>query len=104
MSSIVPLAMMQWNQNVITYFRNKKALSPQSAIIFNQEEFEKMFNFYLTPNTSILKQPYIKTNNSGAYYIDEDVLKIYSAKSGKIGLIMVAVSIFILVIGYIFVR
>ena len=96
MSSIIGVAMLQWNHNLIAYFRNKKATSSNSAISIKWEEFKKTYTFWLPPSTNILKQPYIKTNDKGNYYLDEEILKIYSAKAIRNGLIILILSILLL--------
>lgn len=94
--------MIQWNNNIIAYFRKKKAISFETAISFDIEDFKKVSKHsYVVPPSEVIKQPYIKTDNKGNYYLDEKELSIYSSKWQKIGLIMFISSIVILAFFYV---
>jgi len=99
MSAIVALTENQEENNIISYFRSKKAITPKSAIKINKEEFEKSGPLLVKPSQiDPSKLPFITVINSNLYYLDEDKLKKVVQQRRNLGLYVLG--ILIIVIGF----
>lgn len=89
MSTLIVLSMIQNLQELTGYFRERGAISPETAIKFDKTEFQKQAKTFLKLPFDISTIGYIKSTTEGKYYLDEEALQRYSQKNKRIGILII---------------
>lgn len=103
MSLLVVISMMQAEKKLISYFRDRKATSYETAIKFDRNEYERSGTSWLRHNIDPSKIPYLKLGDEGKYYLEEQLLSFYEIKNKKIGIAILSFGL-IVIIFYLFIN
>jgi len=78
--SIIPISFIQTENGLISYFKQKEALSENTAIDIDEEAIRKTFQSFMMVPLNIKSRTYIIKTERGKYYLDEKLYKVVSKK------------------------